>query len=65
MRTLHRICIKDWEVTAENGDYFKVFRGKEYLTTPTNKAGNVVVLSTFWVPIPATHFAGEQVFTEN
>jgi hypothetical protein len=63
MTTFERICIKDWEVTAENGDHFKVERGKEYLTGPENEGGEVVVFSSFWIPVPVTVFAGERRFT--
>jgi len=61
--TFQRICIQDWEVTAENGDHFKVNRGKEYITSAVNKDGQVVVFGGFWVPVPVSVFAGERRFT--
>ena len=72
MTTFKRICIHDWEVTAENGDHFKVERGREYITSavnespsigPKNEEGCVVVFDSFWVPVPANIFAGERRFT--
>ena len=62
-RTLNRICIEDWEVTAENGDHFKVHRGNEYLTGPEREDGTVIVFSNYWVPVPVVNFSGERVFT--
>jgi hypothetical protein len=62
MKTFNRICIKDWEVTAENGDHFEVKRGEEVLTS-AEKNGKVIVFKNFWVPVAATHFAAEEVFT--
>ncbi|MHA1523226.1 MAG: hypothetical protein ACTSY1_02325 [Alphaproteobacteria bacterium] len=62
MQTYNRICIKDWEITAKNGDHFKVERGQEYLTSPALD-GKVTVFSTFWVPVPVLVFAGAVEFT--
>ena len=64
MKTYKRICVKTWNIEAQNGDYFKVERGKEY-TTSEEKDGHVVVFSNFWVPVPVECFAGEQVFTKS
>jgi len=60
--TFNRICIEDWEATAENGDHFKVERGKEYLTSSA-KGGRVIVFSYFWVSAPVGIFSGERRFT--
>ena len=62
MQTFKRICIKDWEITAQNGDHFSVARGEEYITSPVRE-GSVVVFGRYWVPVPVEHFAGEQQFT--
>ncbi len=62
MTTFNRICIKDYEVTAENGDHFEVKRGQEYLTSP-EKDSKVTVFSNFWVKVPVNVFAGEEKFT--
>ena len=64
MKTYKRICIEDWEITAQDGDHFKVERGKEYLTSKVTDEGKVVVFSNFWVPVPVENFAGEKIFTE-
>ena len=64
MKTYQRICIKDHTITAENGDSQTVKRGKEYITSPVDKEGNVTVFSTFWVPMSLDLFAGERLFTE-
>jgi hypothetical protein len=63
MTTFKRIAINDWEVTAENGNHFKVVRGQEYITGPKNEDGHVIVFSSFWVPVPVSVFAGERRFT--
>ncbi len=72
MQTFNRICIKDWEIIADNGDTFKVERGKEYLTSAVDRApsigpepgkGCVIVFSNFWVPVPVDVFSGEIEFT--
>jgi hypothetical protein len=62
MQTFHRICIQDHTVTDQEGTSFTVERGKEYLTSAEDK-GSVVVFSRYWVPVPATIFAGEKEFT--
>ena len=62
MITFNRICVQDWEVTAENGDHFKVERGKEYITSAVEE-GRVIVFGSFWVPVPVSVFAGEMRFT--
>lgn len=63
MKTFNRICIKDWEITAQNGDHFEVKRANEYLTSDVLDDGTVMVFSNFWVPVPVEHFAGERMFT--
>ena len=60
MKVIMRICIKDWGVTAKNGDHFKVERGKEYTTSQNRGDGTCQVFSNYWVPVPIEHFAGEQ-----
>jgi len=61
--TYKRICIKDWEITAENGDYFKVKRGEEYTTSKVDENNKVLVFSNFWVRVPVENFAGEILYT--
>ena len=56
VETVKQLCIESFEVEAENGDYFKAQQGKEYTTTFPDNDGNVVVLSNFWVTVPANHF---------
>jgi hypothetical protein len=63
MQTFNRICVKNWEITAENGDHFKISRGKEYLTSGEHDDGTCTVFSNFWVKVPVEVFAGEQEFT--
>lgn len=62
MKTYRRICIKNFELSAENGDYLKLKKGKEYLTSPENE-GEVTVFTNFWVEVPADLFAGEILFS--
>ncbi len=61
-RTFQRICIKDYTLTAQNGDCLQLKRGKEYITSP-EQDGQVRVFSSYWAWVPADIFAGEQVFT--
>lgn len=63
MKTYQRICIKDYAVTAQNGDRFEIKRGKEY-TTSSSESGEVTVLSNFWVKVPTRYFAGSVLFTK-
>ena len=62
MTTFKRICIQNWEVTAENGERFEVVRGREYITSAETE-GRVTVFSGFWVSVPISAFAGEERFT--
>jgi hypothetical protein len=73
MKTFKRICIKDYEITADNGDKFKIKRGVEYITSAVNQSpaigpkaewNHVIVFDDFWVPIPFEMFAGEVEFTK-
>ncbi len=51
------LCIKNYEITAQNGDYFKAEQGEVYTTSfPDEDRDTVVVFSNFWVPIPKDHF---------
>ena len=52
-----QLCIKSFEITAQNGDHFKAKQGKEYTTTPpTQEIEKVTVFSNYWVPVPKDHF---------
>ena len=53
--TVEQLCIKSYELTAKNGDYWKAQQGKIYTTTEPED-GEVTVLSNFWVRVPAKHF---------
>ena len=61
--TFKRICVRDFKVTAGDGGRFKVERGKEYITSDENDRGDVVVFANYWMPVPASFFAGELRFT--
>ncbi|GMQ92452.1 MAG: hypothetical protein BMS9Abin11_1783 [Gammaproteobacteria bacterium] len=57
MKVIEQLCIKSFEITAQNGDYFKVHQGKIYTTTiPKDKKDIVTVFSNYWVGVPKTHF---------
>jgi len=58
MDTWERVVIKDFEVTAENGDHFSIKRGQIYRTSGIY-GGMVTVFSNFWVRVPIEYFAGE------
>lgn len=52
-----QLCIKSYEITAQNGDYFKAEQGQQYATTvPSDEEEAVVVFSRYWVPVPKEHF---------
>jgi len=57
MKTYKRTCIKEFEITAKNGDYFKAVRGKKYLTSNECKDGTVTVFKNFWIKVPINNFA--------
>ena len=57
MEILRQLCIKSFEITAQNGDYWKAEQGKVYTTTiPQHRKKCVTVFSNFWVPVPKEHF---------
>ena len=51
-----QLCIKSFEITAENGDYFKVEQGRTYTTTAPDDDDEVVVFSRYWVHVPKQNF---------
>lgn len=52
-----QLCIKSYEIEAQNGEYFKAQQGTEYTTTvPTDEKDTVTVFSNCWVPVPKEHF---------
>ena len=53
MKVLSRLAIKNWELKAQNGDHFKLEKGKVYTTAAEPKNGKVTVFSNYWVPVPA------------
>jgi len=63
MQTFKRICIREFQLAAKNGDCLKLKRGKEYITSPEVN-GEVTVFSRFWVKIPVDIFAGSVEFTK-
>ena len=58
MKTSRRVCLKSWGVTADNGDHFEVVRGRTY-ETYMDSAGELTVLSNFWVKVPTDCFLVE------
>jgi hypothetical protein len=57
MKTIKQLCIKSYEITAKNGDYFKAYQGKEYITSlPKIGEDTVTVFSSYWVNAPKDHF---------
>lgn len=57
MKTLKRKCIKDWEITAGNGDRFEIKKGMEYITSKDREEGTCMVFGGFWVKVPLCNFA--------
>ncbi len=58
MQVCRRICVKKWEVTAQNGDHFELKRGEDYLTSCRTVSGVVIVLNKYWVDVPSHYFGG-------
>lgn len=55
---VERIARKQWEITAENGDHFKIVVGKQYTTTVRPyEDGTVTLFSNFWLRVPFDVFA--------
>ena len=55
--TVKQLCIKSFEVNAQNGDHWKAQQGKEYTTTiPSEEKDTITVFSNYWVPVPKEHF---------
>lgn len=54
---VQQLCVKSYEVTAQNGDYWKAQQGKEYTTTVPERGKNkITVFSNYWVKVPKKHF---------
>lgn len=54
---IEQLCIKSYEITAKNGDYWRAEQGRTYTTTvPRDGKETVTVFSSFWVPVPKHHF---------
>jgi len=52
-----QLCIKSFEIKAQNGDCFKAKQGKEYTTTvPNSDDKTITVFSNFWVSAPKDNF---------
>ena len=57
MKIIKQLCIKSYEITSQNGDYFKAEQGKEYTTSvPVDNKDYITVFSRHWVPIPKENF---------
>lgn len=53
MKTFIRKCVKEFK--NKRGD-FELKVGEEYLTSRVLDDGQVVVLGSYWVPVPAAEF---------
>jgi len=58
MKTHVRVCVKPFEITAENGDHFELKVGKEYTTSRDWEDGTCTVFSKYWVRVPTDRFEG-------
>ena len=57
VKIVEQLCIKSFEITAQNGDYFKAQQGKTYTTTvPDDSKETITIFSKYWVDIPKHHF---------
>jgi len=64
MKVFKRKAIKNWSISAENGDTFELEAGKVYTTSDVHNTGDedyVVVFSTFWVQVPLSNFDEESI----
>ena len=58
---VEQLCIKSFEIKAENGDYWKAEQGETYTTTvPSEQDDAVTVFSSFWVSVPKEHFVSRE-----
>ena len=54
---VEQLCVKSYEITAQNGDYWKAEQGRKYTTTvPSEDNQTITVFSSFWVAVPKDHF---------
>lgn len=54
---VEQLCVKSFEITAQNGDYWKAEQGNIYTTTvPRDGEDTITVFSRFWVTVPNDHF---------
>jgi hypothetical protein len=57
MKVIDQLCIESFEVTAENGDYFKAEQGKVYTTTvPKDTSDMITLFSRYLVKVPKKNF---------
>ena len=57
VKIVEQLCIKSYEITAQNGNHWKAEQGRKYTTSaPRDDSNDVVVFSNFWVPAPKDHF---------
>lgn len=63
---VEQLCIKSYEITAQNGDYFKAEQGRKYTTTvPSDEKETVTVFSKYWVPVPRSEHGRERPLGRN
>lgn len=53
---VEQLCVKSYEISAENGDHWKAEQGRVYTTTVPTEKETVTVFSNFWVAVPKEHF---------
>lgn len=62
---VEQLCIKSYELRAQNGDCFIAEQGRKYTTTiPADDKDTVIVFSNYWVPVPKEHFVLMEQATE-
>ena len=50
---VEQLCIKSFEIKAEDGDCWKAEQGRTYTTTvPSDEKETVIVFSQCWVSVP-------------
>ena len=55
--TVQQMCVKKFEITAENGDHWECNQGDKFTTTkPKRGKPNITVFSNFWIPAPKKNF---------
>ena len=65
MKTIEQLCIKSFEIKAENGDCFNAIQGRFYTTTVPNDTDFITVFSNYWVKAKKSNFIPKEAEKNN